>query len=161
ANSSQLMLSDPDNLLIQLGLQLPENLTGKIAVSGDGAFLYALSQSGFTVLPVSTIYDNPIAMVDKPVAFVASDQCGVSADKSIAQVAVRNAGKGPLNVQATVLQTGPTFTFPLAGNGGATPGAGGGGPGTGIPIVLPGGGQVMIPPGNNPGAGNGNLANTT
>ena len=62
ANTSQIMLSDPDNLLISLGLQLPENLAGKMVITSDGATVYAMSQSGVVVLPVSTIYDNPIAV---------------------------------------------------------------------------------------------------
>ena len=46
-NTSQLLLSDPDNLLIRLGIQLPENLTGKMVISRTERTIYALSQSGF------------------------------------------------------------------------------------------------------------------
>ncbi|MFN7921284.1 MAG: hypothetical protein U0Q16_14380 [Bryobacteraceae bacterium] len=152
ANTSMLMLSDPDNLLIKLTLQLPENLAGNMVISNDGATIYALSQSGFLVLPVSTIYDNPIAVVDAPVALVMNDQCGVTAAAKKVSVTVRNAGKGRMTATAQVQQTGPTFTFPIAGQaGGAAPGA--------IPIVLPpgpggvGGGTIVLPPGAVPGAG--------
>src|SRR5262249_52934785 len=45
-NLSQLMLNDPDNLLIRIGIQLPESLAGRLIVSSDGADAYALSDSG-------------------------------------------------------------------------------------------------------------------
>ncbi|MCL5743668.1 MAG: hypothetical protein M1541_07045, partial [Acidobacteria bacterium] len=77
-NSSQLMLNDPENLLIQLGLQLPENLTGKMVITSNGATIYALSQSGLLVLPVSTIYSNPIAALDTTAALLTNDQCGAT-----------------------------------------------------------------------------------
>ena len=32
ANVGQLMLNDPDNLLIRLGIQMPENLTGRLVL---------------------------------------------------------------------------------------------------------------------------------
>jgi len=167
-NSSQLMLSDPDNLLINLGLQLPENVTGKMVVSADGRTIYALSQSGVLALPVSAIYNSPIAMPDNNVLLLANDQCGTTASLQSGQVHVANAGKGQMTVIAQVNQTGPTFTFPLGNAGGGTggvptfPGAGGGAPGGGIVIIFPnpgggaaGAGGATIPPGNFPGGGAG------
>lgn len=150
ANSSQLMIADPDNLLIRMGLQLPENLSGKMVATSDGGLLFALSQSGFLTLPVSQIADSPLALVDNPVAFVTSDQCGAPGAKSTAQVEVRNGGRGQMTVTAQVLQTGPTFTAPIAGAG-----PGGGAAGVTVPIVIPGGGVVNLPL---PGANQGNAA---
>lgn len=174
-NSSQLMLNDSQNLLIQLGLQLPENLTGKMVISADGGTIYALSQSGFLTIPVSTIYDNPVAVVDQPAVLVSTDQCGVFANQKKYEVRVRNAGKGRITATAAVITTGPTITFPLGGapggggaanpigGGGIGGGPGGGAPGGVFPIVLPGGGGVVqIPPGVIPGGGAapGGVANT-
>ncbi|MGH9657724.1 MAG: YncE family protein, partial [Bryobacteraceae bacterium] len=48
-NVSRLLLNDPDNLLIQLGLQLSENLAGKMVISSDGSTVFALSESGFLI----------------------------------------------------------------------------------------------------------------
>ena len=165
ANTSQFMLSDADNLLIQLGLQLPENLNGKMVVSSSGAAVYALSQSGITVIPVATIYDNPIAAVDTTALILTNDPCGVTASTRTAQVNVTNRGKGRLTATAAINQNGVTFTFPIGGQPNAGPGvviggggpgggAGAGGPGQGIPIGLPGGGQQQIPPGIIPTATN-------
>src|SRR5437899_2950835 len=49
-NVSRFLLNDPDNLLITLGLQLPENLAGKMVINSDGQTVSALSESGFLTL---------------------------------------------------------------------------------------------------------------
>lgn len=175
ANSSQLMLSDPDNLLIRLALQLTENLTGKMVITSNGATIYALSQSGMLVLPVSTIYDNPIAVPDSTALLLTSDQCNATAATRTGMVTVSNRGQGRMTVSVQLEQTGVTITSPLGGGGGTItvpggvgigPGGGGGGPGAGggapgvvIPIVLPGGGNINVPPIN--GVGTGNTTTTT
>jgi uncharacterized protein (TIGR03437 family) len=180
ANSSQMMLSDPDNLLIKLGLQLPENLVGKMVITANGATVYALSQSGVLVLPVSTIYDSPLAIPESNVVLVTNDQCGATAATKSVRVKVGNGGKGRMSVTAQVNSGGTTFTFPLGGSqgttvpdrGAQTPGAGGGAPGGGIVIPFPtpapdtgapvitNPGQVTIPPGFTPGSTDGQLART-
>ncbi len=142
ANISRLLLNDPDNLLITLGLQLPENLVGNMVISSDGANIYALSESGFMIIPISTINRSPIAMPQSPVVLLASDQCGVQSSKRIGAVDVLNTGSG--NVRATA-QLVPTTTQGAAVGLGGFGGPGGGAPGGAIVIVLP--------PIFNPGAG--------
>ena len=137
ANISQLMINDPENLLIKLGVQLPENLAGRMIISSDGAAIYALSESGFVVLPLSTLTQNPIATVDTNVVLLANDQCGVTAANRTATVNIRNDGRGRFNVNAQVLTTTPIGGFGLGGFGGA----GGGAIGGAIIIILPGGPQ--------------------
>jgi uncharacterized protein (TIGR03437 family) len=131
-NVSRFLINDPDNLLITLGLQLPENLAGKMVVTPDGGTVFALSESGFLTLPVSTIYNNPIAMPDSPVVLLTNDQCGLAPDKRVS-VAVNNAGRGRLTATAQLLQLPNPGPQGLGGFGGP----GGGGPGGTIIIVLP------------------------
>src|SRR5262249_6676167 len=107
---SQLMLNDPDNLLINLAVQLPENLIGRMISTADGTTLYGLSDSGFMVLPVSTIYNNPIAVPQSSVVLVTHDQCGVTAATATAQVLMNNLGKGRFTATAQVATTGVTAT---------------------------------------------------
>jgi len=102
-NVSQLMLNDPDNLLIQTALQLPENLSGKMVMTRDGAVIYALSESGFLILPVATISQSPLAVPDRTVLVLANDQCGVTAAQRTARVSVNNAGAGRLTASAQLL----------------------------------------------------------
>ncbi|HZL56128.1 MAG TPA: hypothetical protein VFC21_03560, partial [Bryobacteraceae bacterium] len=59
---TELLLNDPDNLLITLGLEMPENLAGKMVIDSAGAGIYAISDSGFMILPVSNISQSPIAV---------------------------------------------------------------------------------------------------
>ena len=112
SNSSQLLIDTPDNLRIQLGVQLAQNLSGKMVITADGGAIYALSQSGFLVLPISTLGTStaPIAMPDSNVALLASDQCGVTAGQNTAVIPVRNLTGSALNVTAQLLTTTATST---------------------------------------------------
>jgi uncharacterized protein (TIGR03437 family) len=104
AGTSQLLVNAPDNLLVQMGFQLPEQLSGKLAVTSDSAAVYAISQSGFMQLPIGTVQQtSPIAVPDSNVALLATDQCGVTAAQNSAAIAVRNAGGSHMTVTAQVL----------------------------------------------------------
>jgi uncharacterized protein (TIGR03437 family) len=94
ANSSQLVFNTTDNLLIQLGLQIRETLSGRMVVTADSSTIYAVSQSGFMALPIGGLAQQPLAMPDSNVALLASDQCGLTAALNSAVIPVRNAGGG-------------------------------------------------------------------
>ncbi|MCX6620485.1 MAG: hypothetical protein NTY38_05310, partial [Acidobacteria bacterium] len=113
-NVSQLLLNDPDNLLIRNALQLPENLAGKLEISSDGRNIYALSESGFVTIPIGTMNQSPLAAPDATSVLLANDQCGVTGSQRQATVNVRNAGTGRVTVTASLL-AGVTL-----GPGGAT-----------------------------------------
>jgi len=133
ANISRLLLNDPDNLLIQMGLELPENVAGKFVITSDGATIYALSESGFLIIPMSTLYQNPVALPDNRVLVLNNDQCGVTAQTRSATVKVRNAGAGRMTASVQILQLPQTGPQGLGGAGGA----GGGAPGGQIIIIMP------------------------
>jgi len=96
SNASQLSIDTPDSLLIQFGVQLPENLSGKIVITSDGITTYALSQSGFLVAPTTGLKTSPIAVPDTNVALLANDQCGVTAAQNSTVIPVRNQGASKL-----------------------------------------------------------------
>ena len=104
ANASQLTLNDPDNFLIRMGIQLPENLAGKMVISADGASMYALSDSGFTIVPTGTISQNPLAVPGSNVVLLTHDPCGVTVQSSSATVAINTPGRGGVTVTAQLLQ---------------------------------------------------------
>ena len=106
-NISQLMLSDADNLLIRMGIQMPENLAGKMVISSDGNTVYALSESGFIILPVSTIAQSPLAVLESEAVLLVNDQCGVAADQRVARVSINNAGRGRVTATAQLLPATP------------------------------------------------------
>ncbi len=144
ANISELILNDPDNLLINMALQLPENMSGKMAISADGANIYALSESGFIAIPIGTMNQQPIAVPSSTVVLLNNDQCGALASQRTASLAINNAGRGRLTATAQLLAATPTITPGLGGVVGF-------GPGGGIPG--PGGVRIFLPP-TTPAGGN-------
>ncbi len=102
-NIGQLMMADPDNLLIAMGIQMPEFFAGKMVVSADGSNAYGLSDSGFVALPLSTISQSAVAEPATDVLLLANDQCGVSTTSTSA-LAINNSGKVKATVSATLLQ---------------------------------------------------------
>jgi uncharacterized protein (TIGR03437 family) len=60
-----LQVLSSDNLTLQARLQLPENLTGKSVLSSDSNTLYAVSDSGVTVLPVGRLAQQPQVMAQQ------------------------------------------------------------------------------------------------
>lgn len=102
-NIGQLLMADPDNLLISMGIQTPEFFAGKMVVSSDGANAYALSDSGFVALPLSTIPQSPLAEPASDVLLLSNDQCGVSGTSTSA-LAINTPGKVKASVNATLLQ---------------------------------------------------------
>lgn len=149
ANISQLFVNDPENLLVSMGLKLPENLSGNMVISSDGGSIYALSESGFVILPLNQVQSSPLAMPDTTASLLASDQCGATANQRKATVAVSNAGRGRFTATAQLVPTiGAAGTVPpIVGPGGiGGTGPGGGQPGGGIIIVLPPG--ITIPGAN-------------
>ena len=142
ANTTQLLINDPSNLLIQMGIQMPENLAGKMVITRAGDTVYGISDTGFITLPVSTITNSPLVAVDNTLHFVANDQCGVTSKIARSAATVTNIGKGRISVSVQ------SYTVPAQG----TAGLGGfGGPGGGDIIGGPGGGGIIIiiagPPG--------------
>ncbi|MFB3826426.1 MAG: hypothetical protein ACE15B_06635 [Bryobacteraceae bacterium] len=134
ANVSRLLLNDPDNLLIRFGLQLTENLAGKMVITSDGGTIYALSESGFMVLPIGRAFDSPIAIPETNVLLLVNDQCGVNAEQKKAQIEVRDVGGGArMTVTASLLQLPTSGPVGLGGAGGA----GGGGTAGNIVILVP------------------------
>jgi hypothetical protein len=144
ANTTQLLLNDPSNLLISMGIQLPENLAGKMVITKAGDNVYGISDTGFINLAVSTINNFPLVTVDKSLHFVANDQCGVTAPIARSVANVTNVGKGRVTVSVQSYTVPAQGTTGLGGFGGAGGGGivgiGGGGGGIIIIVAAPPGG---------------------
>src|SRR5204863_5607183 len=52
AQVPSLMMLDPDNLYVKETFATPENITGRMLVSANSDFLYAVSDSGVMVFPI-------------------------------------------------------------------------------------------------------------
>ncbi|MBL8241209.1 MAG: hypothetical protein JNM66_27550 [Bryobacterales bacterium] len=140
ANVTQLLINDADNLLIQDGLQLPENLAGKMVMSLDGSSLYALSESGFTIIPLNEVSRNPLLQPSASVLLLASDQCNSAPEGTRTRVDLVNQGRSqtPVTATATLVQSLGGVAIPGLGvGGGVVVGPGGGQPGGGVVIIAP------------------------
>jgi uncharacterized protein (TIGR03437 family) len=101
-NITEFLVNDPDNLLITLGLQLPENLAGKMVIESTGANVYAISDSGFIILPVSTINQSPIAVPQSLSVLLTNDICSVFKGATVVDT-FDNAGRGRFTVALTAV----------------------------------------------------------
>jgi uncharacterized protein (TIGR03437 family) len=114
---TELLVNDPTNLSITLGLEMPENLAGKMVIDAAGANIYGLSDSGFMILPVGTIAQSPLASPSAQSVLLTNDVCGVF-KATTASDAMTNLGKGRFTVSVapytppTAAATPPAPGFP-------------------------------------------------
>lgn len=92
--SATLLVSSSRNLGTSLGIKLPESVTGRMLLTGDGADLFAISESGLTRLPIATLFDFPILQPETTQVFLAIDECNKGVSKAAVRIA--NLGKGKL-----------------------------------------------------------------
>ena len=92
--AASLLISSSLNLGTSLGIKLPESVTGRMVISSDGSNVFAISESGITHIPISTLFDFPILQPETTQVFLAIDEC----NKGVSRAAVRiaNLGKGKL-----------------------------------------------------------------
>jgi uncharacterized protein (TIGR03437 family) len=55
----QLQILDPENLTVLERLNLPENLSGRSLMSGDGSTIFAVSESGVLLIPIGLLSEQP------------------------------------------------------------------------------------------------------
>ncbi|HWZ31345.1 MAG TPA: hypothetical protein VNX18_08435 [Bryobacteraceae bacterium] len=98
--STTLLVSDPRNLAIQLAINLPESIVGKMVLTSNGSDAWGVSASGVTHLPIGKMFTYPILMPESTTVFLAQDDC----HPGIAQgtLKINNLGGGTL-----------TFAVPL------------------------------------------------
>ncbi len=115
-NVTQLTVSDPNNLLIRSGIQLPENLTGKMEISQDGQNIYALSESGLVILPIGILNQSPLAVPESNSVLLLNDQCNANSASNRIRVNVLNPGRGRITATAQLLTTLPVAAGQAAVN---------------------------------------------
>ncbi len=108
ANVSQFYLNDPDNMLTGLALKLPENLSGTMVISSDGTTVYALSDSGFTIIPVNRVREFPLAVAERRTVLLGNDQCGVTSPIRSVALGLQNPGTGRFTASAAAVATTST-----------------------------------------------------
>ena len=104
--ASTLLIEDPSNLGISLGIKLPESIVAKMVITSDGANAWGMSESGLVYVPLSTMYDYPIIMPESTNVFLAQDDCNKGT--ASAKIKINNIGNGKL-----------TFAVPSSISGGS------------------------------------------
>lgn len=92
--ASTLMISNPRNLLVRLGIKIPESIVAKMLISSSGEEAWGLSESGLIYLPLGHLYDYPILMPETTTVFLAVDECNRGLAR--ARVKIQNMGRGSL-----------------------------------------------------------------
>src|SRR5262249_39682558 len=67
--ASTLLVADPRNLAVTLGIKMPESIVAKMAITSDGADAWGMSESGLIPLPLSTLFDYPILQPETTTVF--------------------------------------------------------------------------------------------
>ncbi len=94
SNSSTLLINDPTNLAIRLGIRLPESIVAKMVMLSDGSEAWGLSDSGLIHLPFAHLYDYPILAPETTQVFLSVDDCNRGVAKGALKI--NNLGKGKL-----------------------------------------------------------------
>jgi hypothetical protein len=92
--ASTLLINDPGNLGIRLGIRLPESVVAKMVILSDGSEAWGLSDSGLIHLPLAHLYDYPIIQPETTQVFLAQDACNRGIATGVLKV--NNLGKGRL-----------------------------------------------------------------
>ena len=92
--ATTLLVGDPANLGIRLGIKLPESIVAKMVMLADGTEAWGLSDSGLLHLPLGRLFEYPIIAPETTQVFLATDDCNRGIATGILKV--NNLGKGRL-----------------------------------------------------------------
>ncbi len=105
-SASVLLVANPTNLGISLGIHLPESIVARMVITSDGSNAWSLSASGLIYLPISTLYTYPILSVSSAQVFLSENPCNPGLAQGTVQV--ENLGAGKLTYAVTTIS--PTLT---------------------------------------------------
>jgi YVTN family beta-propeller protein len=107
--SSTLLVNDPTNLGIRLGIKLPESIVAKIVMTSDGANAWGLSDSGLLHLPIGNLFNYPILAPQTTDVFLAMDDCnhGIASGT----LTINNLGKGKLSFSTTPVSNSAALVY--------------------------------------------------
>jgi YVTN family beta-propeller protein len=110
ANAAVLLVADPTNLGVSLGIRLPESIVAKMAITSDGTSAWSLSASGLIYLPISKLYTYPIISPSSTQVFLSENPCNPGLAQATIQIA--NLGAGKLTYAVTTIS--PTLTTAIS-----------------------------------------------
>jgi YVTN family beta-propeller protein len=108
SQSSVLLVNDPANLGIRLGIKLPESIVAKMVMTADGSQAWGLSDSGLVHMPLGNLYNYPILAPQTTEVFLAMDDCNRGVATGALQI--NNLGKGKLTFSVAT-NTGSALVY--------------------------------------------------
>jgi hypothetical protein len=99
--ASTLLVGSSRNLLVQLGIKIPESIIAKMVITSDGSQAWGLSESGLIHLPLGKLYTYPILMPASRQVFLAQDPCNQGVAKGTLQISNMGGGKLTFSVPDT------------------------------------------------------------
>jgi uncharacterized protein (TIGR03437 family) len=107
-----LFIMDADNMTVRDRITIPENLVGRAVLNSAGTALYAISDSGLTVLPVGSLNQYNRLAVSQEDVFVQTNFCNRST--VVQTLTISDPGGGRTDFTITPSQSGVTVA-PSAG----------------------------------------------
>lgn len=101
-NPPILMINDSDNLTVEDQLNLPENLAGKSVLTNDHNTMYAISDSGVTVLPVGNLASYPRLQASVQDIVFRGNFCNQGANSQTLVVSDPGGGSTPFTISSSV-----------------------------------------------------------
>jgi YVTN family beta-propeller protein len=107
--ASTLLVNDPTNLAIHLGITLPASIVARMVMTSDGSQAWGLSDAGLLHLPIGNLYNYPILAPQTTAVFLAMDDCnhGIASGT----LAINNLGKGKLSYSITPATTSAALVY--------------------------------------------------
>jgi uncharacterized protein (TIGR03437 family) len=103
-----LLVMANDNLTVNAKIHIPENIVGRVILDAAGSALYAISDSGVTVLPVGTLNQAHRVTADREDMLVSTTFCNKSA---LAQtITISDPGGNHTDFSITTSQAGVTVS---------------------------------------------------
>jgi hypothetical protein len=109
SSSSTMLVNDPANLGIRLGIKLPESIVAKMVMTSDGGNAWGLSDSGLVHLPIGNLYNYPIIMPETTQVFLSMDECNRGV--ATGSLKINNIGKGKLTYTVATNPGGAALVY--------------------------------------------------
>ena len=97
-----LQILDADNLTVRERLQLPENLAGRSVLSADGNVMYAVSDSGLTILPVGLLSKYPRVVASQEDLLFRGNYCDRRTASQEIEIVDPGGNNTPFSLRASI-----------------------------------------------------------
>jgi len=116
-----LLITDADNLTVRERLNLQEHLGGKAVLNSDGSVMYAVSDSGVTILPVGALAQHPRVRAQQEDVVFRGNFCDRRTMSQEIEIVDPGGGKTEFSLQPTDADGNPDPRIGIVPSSGVTP----------------------------------------